>query len=151
MRPSARSLARDVPPHQGTIWAVTFALVSLACRLGGALPTPSLTESIAPRATPYASQPAAGICAEASGPEVVILLEPGIADPRCVVVEGGQRLRVVNRTGGEVAVSLGPLAFPLPANGETTIGPTFGEYLLPGVHLLTVDPCCGGELWLQTE
>jgi hypothetical protein len=76
-------------------------------------------------------------------------LEPGIPNPRCLIVHSGQRLRVVNLIGADVSISLGRFSLPLPANGETVIGPTFEEYLMPGVHVLQVDPCCGGELWLQ--
>jgi hypothetical protein len=127
------------------------AAATLACALLGAQPTstPRPSGTPFPRATPYALEPAAGICGEAEGQEAVMRLEPGIPDPRCMIVHAEQRLRVVNHTGADVSLSLGPFSLPLPANGETVIGPTFGEYLMPGVHALQVDPCCGGELWLQ--
>jgi hypothetical protein len=126
------------------------------CRFAGDV-VPTISASPMPRATPYASEPAAGICADATGAvgasppvgEVVMTLEPGIPDPRCMIVAAGQRLRVVNATGGDVNISLGPFSLPLPANAETVIGPAFGDYLMPGVHALQVDPCCGGEVWLQ--
>jgi hypothetical protein len=131
----------------------TLLLASLAagCRAGAALDTPTPLETDTVRATPYAQQPAAGICAEAESEEAVMRLLPGIPDPRCVIVRPDQRLRVVNETGADVNISLGPFALPLPSDGETVFGPTFGEYLLPGVHVLSVDPCCGGELWLRSN
>ena len=76
-------------------------------------------------------------------------LEPGIPDPRCVIVTATQRLRVVNRTGGAVAVVLGSFSAEIEQGAEHVFVEPFGDYLLPGVHALAVDPCCGGELWLQ--
>jgi len=130
---------------------VLLAGVFAGCRqtgTGTAVPPPP-TDAPFVLTTPYAQQPAAGICAEPTGNEVVMRLEPGIPDPRCSIVRADQRLRVINRTGGDVTISLGPFSLPLPADGKTVIGPTFGQYLLPGVHALQVDPCCGGELWLK--
>jgi hypothetical protein len=112
---------------------------------------PPTVETTLPRATPNSLEPAAGICTQAEGDEAVMRLEPGIPDPRCMIVRGDQRLRVLNHTGGDVAIAIGPFSLPLPANGETVIGPPIGSYLLPGVHVLQVDPCCGGELWLKEE
>jgi len=114
-------------------------------------------EAPVPLATPYAQQPAAGICAEPAdddrashpGGEVVLTLEPGIPDPRCIIVASTQHLRVVNRTGTDVTVGLGPFSASLAVDGETVFDAPFGDYLQPGVHLLAVDPCCGGELWLK--
>jgi hypothetical protein len=90
------------------------------------------------------------VCAEAAGDEAVMRLGPGIPDPRCLIVRKSQHLRVVNDTGAAVTLGLGPFSFVLPANGETVIGPPFGDFLMPGVHTLQVDPCCGGELWLRS-
>ena len=126
-------------------------LAALACALGSRTGGPAATPTDTPdaRATPYAQEPAAGICAEPEGDEVVVTLEPGIADPRCLIVHPDQHLRIINRGGTEVTVSLGPFAAVLPAAGDATLGPAFGDYLMPGVHQLQVDPCCGGELWLK--
>jgi hypothetical protein len=128
------------------------ALAALACALanpGSTVGDQPASDTPLPRATPYSLEPAAGICAEPDGDEAVMRLEPGIPDPRCLIVQAGQRLRVVNRTGADVAVSIGPFSLVIPANGETVFGPPLGDYLLPGVHALQVDPCCGGELWLK--
>jgi len=131
----------------GAVLPLTLGCVLLTSA-GGAGTTPT-TKTPLPRATPYALEPAAGICADPAGDQVVMTLEPGIPDPRCLIVHSGQRLRVVNHTGADVVIAIGPFSFPMPANSETTIGPTFGEYLLSGVHALRADPCCGGELWLR--
>ena len=126
--------------------ASTTALsFSFACRsLVSATPTPPQFP-----ATPYAEQPAAGICGEALGDEVLMTLEPGIPDPRCIVVTGGQHLRVSNRTGGEVEVAIGPFTARLAPGEDFAFPDPFGSYLLPGAHLLAVTPCCGGELWYK--
>jgi len=130
-----------------TLIAVNLMLFVLACSL--TVPATEVQPTPLQLATPQSQSPAAGICAEPTDDEVVMRLEPGIPDPRCIIVQAGQRLRVVNHTGGDVTISLGPYSLLLPSNGETVLGPTFGEYLLPGVHSLQVDPCCGGELWLK--
>lgn len=137
------------------VLAASLLLSAVACTL--ITPLPEVPSTPFPLATPYSQQPAAGICAEAIGDdrashpggEAVMRLEPGIPDPRCMIIRPDQRLRVVNQTGVDVAIALGPFSLPLPANGETVFGPTFGDYLMPGVHVLQVDPCCGGELWLK--
>lgn len=147
-----RAVRRAKPaPRRWIAFTLLLASLAAACRAGATFDSPTPPETVTVRATPYAQQPAAGICAEADDEEVVMRLLPGIPDPRCVIVRPDQRLRVVNETGADVNISLGPFALPLPANGQTVIGPTFGEYLLPGVHVLSVDPCCGGELWLPSS
>lgn len=78
-------------------------------------------------------------------------LEPGIPDPRCVIVTATQHLLVVNRTGGAVAVVLGSISAELEQGAAQVFAEPFGAYLLPGVHVLEVDPCCGGEVWLQDQ
>lgn len=76
-------------------------------------------------------------------------LEPGIPDPRCLVVSPAQHLRLVNHTGGTVQVSLGRFAATLAPGAEVVFEAPFGDYLLPGVHAVWVDACCGGEIWLR--
>jgi hypothetical protein len=127
---------------------LTTTSVLLACSLAGPGTPPTSTPE---RATPYAAQPAAGICGEAQGDEVVMTLEPGIPDPRCVIVTPGQHLRVVNRTGSAIRIGLGGFVADIAPDDEAVFGTPFAEYLLPGVHLLQADPCCGGELWLTAQ
>lgn len=151
MNGAARSPARCVVPRPAIVSAGLAAAISVACSLGGNPETPAPSEPVASQATPYASEPAAGICAEAAGAEVVMRLEPGIPDPRCMIVVPSQTLRVVNLTGAAVTVSLGDETYPLEADGEVVFETPFGQALMPGVHVLLVDPCCGGELWLKAE
>ena len=134
-------------------WLALATLTTLSCALFARpdIGAPSDTPTPLPRATPASLEPAAGLCGEAEGDEVVMRLEPGIPDPRCIIVRDGQHLRVINHTGAEVNLGLGPYSLVLPANGETVIGPPFGDFLMPGVHILQVDPCCGGELWLRSN
>lgn len=78
-------------------------------------------------------------------------IQPGIPDPRCLSVHADQLLEVVNQTGLEIEVSLAGLNARL-APGETTLFEVpLGDLLGPGVHSLSVDPCCGGELWLKGD
>jgi len=130
-------------------WYAGLALVAglAAACLPATLESDSATPSVL--ATPYSQEPAAGICTEPKGNEVVMRLEPGIPDPRCAIVLPSQHLRVINHNGAEVTVALGPFSTALPPNGETVFDAQFGDYLMAGVHALQVDPCCGGELWLK--
>lgn len=140
MRPSLRSAC---------LVALSF-LALAACAPDRTFPStpPTTAPSLA---TPFSDGPTAGICGEAQGDEARMTLEPGIPDPRCLIVTGGQLLRVMNRTGARVTVSLGRESYTLESDGEVVFSTPFGEALLPGVHLLGVDPCCGGELWLKGE
>ncbi len=42
-------------------------------------------------------------------------------------------------------------SYGLDLGEEVVFSMSFGRALLPGVHLLGVEPCCGGELWLKGE
>ena len=103
------------------------------------------------RATPYADTPAAGICGAIEGELVTMTINPDVPDPRCVVVRPEQRLRVVNGREDSITVSLFTLSAQLDPGQQVTFDVTFGELLLPGVHLLDVSACCSGALWLQTQ
>jgi hypothetical protein len=102
------------------------------------------------KATPYADSPAAGICAEFEGEVISMTINPGIPDPRCVIVNPNQRLRVVNKLESEITASLGSLTATIAPGSEYTFEKAFGELLMPGVHNLGVTPCCGGSLWLMS-
>jgi len=102
------------------------------------------------RATPYADTPAAGICGAIEGELVTMTINPDVPDPRCVVVRPDQRLQVVNGREDSITVSLFTLSAQIDPGQQVTFDATFGELLLPGVHLLEVSACCGGALWLQT-
>ena len=137
-----------ISKHRWMAFALLAGLVAGCGAIGSTEPTPA-TEIPLLLATPYSQEPAAGICAEPAGSEVLMRLEPGIPDPRCIIVAPAQHLRVVNHTGADVTVGLGPFSAALAPGGETVFEMPFADYLMPGVHALQVDPCCGGELWLK--
>lgn len=99
--------------------------------------------------TPVADSPAAGTCGESQGEIVTMTIRPDIPDPRCLIVQSDQRLRVVNGRQETLAVSLGRLSASIEPGGEHTFEVPIGELLLPGVHVIGVSPCCGGEIWLS--
>jgi hypothetical protein len=101
------------------------------------------------KATPYADSPAAGICPEFEGDLITMTVNPDVPDPRCVIVQPDQRLRVVNNLETEITASLGSLSSVIAPDSEHVFEETFGELLLPGVHSLNVTPCCGGSIWLK--
>ena len=102
-----------------------------------------------PLATPYAQQPAAGICASFDGTIVTITINPDIPDPRCAKVKTDQTMKVINNTQNQLEIAIGKFAASLKPGEQTTFDTPFGEYLAPGVHQLQVSPCCGSELWLE--
>lgn len=104
-----------------------------------------------PLATPYAQQPAAGICATFDGEVVTVTLNADIPDPRCAKVKPDQTLKVINNTVNPLSVSIGNFKTALLAGNSYSIDVPFGDYLAPGVHQLQVSPCCGVELWLEEK
>jgi hypothetical protein len=112
-------------------------------------PLPIITAQPKILATPYAQQPAAGICASADAAVVTITLYTDIPDPRCSKARADQTLQVINQTQGTLQISIGDFNFPLEAGASASIDTPFGAYLEPGVHQLQVIPCCGAELWLE--
>lgn len=112
-------------------------------------PTISNTAQSLALATPYAQQPAAGICASFEGEIVEVTLNPDIPDPRCSKVRPDQKLNVINKTQNTLEVSIGRFTVSLAPGAETQFDTPFGEYLAPGVHQLLVSPCCGPEIWLE--
>ena len=131
--------------------AFGFATLFSACNFPDesqfAIPTTApISEPVL--ATPYALQPAAGICGQAEGETVEVFLEPGIPNPRCVQVVPNQYLMVTNRTGQFIAIALGDERAGLGPGESFTFERPMGELLALGVHLLYVDPCCGGEIVL---
>jgi hypothetical protein len=101
-------------------------------------------------APPDAEEPAAASCAEAQGTEAVISFNPTFPDPRCIIVGADQRLRIVNRLNKEIRVELGAVSVIVGPGFEGAIGPRFGDYLEPGVHLLEESAYEGDpEVWLR--
>jgi hypothetical protein len=100
-------------------------------------------------ATPYAQQPAAGICASFSSTMVTVTINTDIPDPRCAKVQPDQTLAVVNNTLNPLVVTLGRFTSKVQPGEKTVFDTRFGDYLEPGVHQFQVSPCCGAELWLE--
>lgn len=114
-------------------------------------PTETIAATTTPRelATPYALQPAAGICGGAIDEEIAsVEIWPDIPSPRCLQVSADQKLRVVNRTNEVLSIKLGRLTGQIKPGEFLTLDEPFGNILEPGVHLLTVSPFGGPELWL---
>ena len=113
--------------------------------------TPSMGATAIPQplATPYAIQPAAGICASFEGEMVTINLNTDISDPRCSRGTADQKLPVINQPLSPLQVSIGSFNSNLLPGGEYTVDVPFGDYLAEGVHQLQVSPCCSAELWLE--
>jgi hypothetical protein len=109
-------------------------------------PAPAVTPDLPWLATPVAESPAAGICASFDEQVVRIQILPGIPDPRCVQVRGEQLLSIRNSTQDSIEVGLGPFSAQLAPGQEYFISQPFESYLAPGVHVVNVKPCCGGEI-----
>jgi hypothetical protein len=112
-------------------------------------PTPTTSPKSFPLATPYAQEPAAGICASFEGQMVTVSINPDIPDPRCSKIQADQKLTIINRTQNSMEVSIGRFTDRIEPGAQTIIDTPFGEYLAPGIHQLKVSPCCGAELWLE--
>jgi hypothetical protein len=136
---------------------VVLLLVSLAACTGTTVaPTVKDTTPISDAtsisyalATPYAQQPAAGICASFDGRAVTVTINIDIPDPRCAIVKPEQTLTVLNNTQEALLVIIGRFSASLDPGEKAAFETPFGEYLAPGVHKLQVSPCCGAELWLE--
>ena len=100
-------------------------------------------------ATPYATQPAAGICATFDSNTVTITINVDVPDPRCAKVRSDQSLTIVNATLSTIQVSIGSFSSSILPGADYSIKVPFGEYLAPGVHVISVTPYFGAELWLE--
>jgi hypothetical protein len=145
-------------PIKSVLFAALMLLALTACSTTAvdsisatSAPTSGETPKAYILATPYAQQPAAGICATPEGEIVTVTINPDVPDPRCSKVKPDQKLAVINKTQNTIEVSLSRFTFSLQPGAEATIDTPFGEYLAPGVHQLQVSPCCGPELWLEAS
>jgi len=129
---------------------IPLAVLALlaACAPG---PEPANRSVSYPLATPVSQLPAAGICASFEGTLVTVTIFPGYADPRCTTVRPDQNLQIINRTLAPLQVHIGTFSASLDPGADYSFRVPFGKYLAPGVHQVQVLPCCGPELWLQTE
>lgn len=103
-------------------------------------------------------EPAAGICASATGPLAIVEVNPDTPIPRCLVVRPDQRLKVVNTSdrfgapGTEVVVTMPGFAPRRLAIGAGTVfDRPFGDYLATGVHDLGLSLYGEGgmSIWLK--
>ena len=115
------------------------------------IPVPSPTlQVLAVPATPYASSPAAGVCAEPTeGQMAAIEIWPDMPDPRCLRLGSEQYLQVTNHTDINLQYRLGHFSGELGVGKTVILDQEVGEYLAPGVHLFMVSSYSGPELWLK--
>lgn len=125
---------------------------------GTILPSPTLppspTNKPPPLATPQSDSPAAGICDFYPGELVVFEIYPDIPSPRCARATPKQRLKVINRTEGEMRFWIGKYEFTLQPGEEQVVDAEFSTYLAPGVHRISTTAYMGEggpELWLTTD
>lgn len=125
-----------------------------ACKLFEREPEPAeveVTDTPVPayRATPVAQSPAAGICGTWEGEMVTFTINPDIPDPRCSAALPGQKLRVVNGREEVIRARIGLFEAEIQPGGEYVFDVPIGDYLLPGVHVVEISPCCSPELILK--
>ncbi len=106
----------------------------------------------ADRAKPISEWPASGMCAnpyEGLIATVAIDQDVPVSNPRCQLLRPNQKLRVVNHTSELQHVGLGRFQADIKPGGEYTFDMPLGEYLEPGVYLLTGANGFSPELWLN--
>lgn len=136
---------------------VAVGLVLIACESADkeASPKASAASVASPLETPgyllgfqappdFTGPGAAGVCAEDDSDIVTVVLEQDTPSPRCLVVRGSQRLRVVNSVDKTVFAKLGGAEITLPSGSSVTLAEGFSVYLVPGGHFMTTDLYAGG-------
>jgi hypothetical protein len=98
---------------------------------------------------PDSETPAAGICGEAQGDPVSIVLGIGpdgipLAG-RCIKITLGQRIKLINQSNGPFNIKFAEYYINLPVGGEMLLDRPVGQYLALGVHFLSMGP----ELWVK--
>jgi hypothetical protein len=150
--------------------AMMFTLVVATAALAGCgsgddeAATPATTTTTQPPATTAATAttattlapaespgPAAGFCAAAAREFAAVTMEPGVPNPRCQYVTADERLRLTNAFDHPIDVTIGGVTATLQPGETQTVGPSFGSYLAPGVHVAhsAAYGGSGPELWLQ--
>jgi hypothetical protein len=89
---------------------------------------------------------AAGICAGTPGEIAEYFFEIDTPQPRCSVVHGWQRLRLVNHLSSLVVARLGNVVLFVPAGKAVTLKEPFERYLLPGGYGINAAAPAGGEV-----
>lgn len=147
--PSTSSETTSSPPAVSS----TPAIPPHSSRPSTAQPTPAMH-----KVPPDATAPAAGACSRSAGSQVLVVVNPDVPSPRCVIVAAGQHLAVRNNTGemGQSArtVTLRWADYPprtVSPGALTSYPQPFGNYLMPGVHRLqaSVYGQDGAEIWLK--
>jgi len=99
-------MKQNTLPKKLLLWIFLFAIMSLGFLAGCSedttpvIPVPSPTlQVLAVPATPYASSPAAGVCAGPVEEQIAsIEIWPDMPDPRCLQLSPEQYLQVTNHT-----------------------------------------------------
>jgi len=93
--------------------------------------------------------PAAGICGEAQGDPVTIILGTDSSGMplagRCIVIDPAQRIKLVNQSGNPLNTNFAGYQINLLAGDEMLLDKPVGQYLALGVHFLQMGP----ELWVK--
>lgn len=151
--------------RRSIIYLILLSILAAGCAYLRISPTPSFTlapphtstptSSVTPPpamqslATPYANQPAAGICAgPAEAETAAIEINTDVPSPRCLKVTAGQKLLVTNRTDAAIVVTLGSHQASLEPGAQQLLDVRLGDIFAPGVHVLQVEPYFGPEIWL---
>lgn len=97
-----------------------------------------------------AMTPASGVCPDAQGDPVNIVLGLDTSGlplaGRCVAVNPTQRIKLINQSVNPVKLRLMEYPIALPVGGEILLDKPAGQYLAIGVHFLDVGP----ELWVKS-
>lgn len=138
--------------HKLTCVMIVVMLLT-ACRLVDREPISAelaAADTLVPayRATPVAQSPAAGICGTWEGDVVTFTINTDIPDPRCSAAFPRQTLRVVNGREEAIRARIGLFEAEIQPGGEHVFDVPLGEYLMPGVHVVEISPCCSPELVL---
>ncbi len=140
--------------RRARIFVLSVVVLVMGCGWFGrdlAAVAPAVTGTALPvyRATPAAKSPAAGICGAWEGNVVTFTIRPDIPDPRCGQALPDQKLRVVNGREEVIRASIGLFAADIEPGGEYIFDEPLGNYLMPGVHVVQISPCCSPELILK--
>ena len=146
------SLQRNILLWLGLTTVITVGLlVGCSDDTTPVIPVPSPTlQVLAVPATPYASSPAAGVCAgPAEGKIASIEIWPDMPTPRCLRLGSEQYLQVTNHTDINLQYRLAHFSGELEVGETVEFDQEVGGFLAPGVHLFMVSSYSGPELWLK--
>ncbi len=93
--------------------------------------------------------PAAGICTEAIGDTAKVTINIDTPVPRCIKVLPSQKLEIINNSDQTISISLANYSAVIEPGKTYTLDKSFGTFLSGGVHMLSVSPYGGPEIWLK--